>query len=342
MYRGQTIGVVVPAYNEADFVGSVIRSLPEFVDRTYVIDDCSTDATWQAIQATSTAINETREDTETDRVETDGGQVFDNPIQPIRHDRNRGVGGAIKTGYRRALEDGIDVVAVISGDGQMDPDILDEFLDPIVTGAVDFTKGDRLTPEFRSGMPPWRRFGSYLLTRLTRIASGYWEMSDSQNGYTAISREALEAIDLDRLYEGYGFINDLLIQLNVHDLRIADVEMEPRYGDETSHIRYSEFVPKLSWLLLRRTVWRYRTKYTLGSLHPCIVFPLVGVLGSILGVGVSAWSLVEAEPGTVFGSVSTLLLALGACCWLLTLVADRYVNRDLQATLSDTLDVSSD
>ncbi len=266
MYNEQTVGVVVPAYNEAGFVGEVIDTIPEYVDRIYAIDDCSTDETWQEIQMHAEQANETDQESR-QKVLADGGVAdrdggVSDRVIPIRHEENRGVGGAIKTGYNRAYDDGIDVTAVMAGDGQMDPEKLPRLLDPIVAGEADYTKGNRLMcPGYQEGMPKFRLFGNRVLTHLTQISSGYWNSGDPQNGYTAISYDALDALDIDELYDDYGFANELLARLNVHDMRVTDAAMPAVYGDEQSSIEYHTFIPKVSKLLLKNYVWRLKTKY---------------------------------------------------------------------------------
>lgn len=284
MYKDTTVGVVVPAYNEEGFVGEVIETVPSFVDRVYAIDDASTDDTWREIREAAHRENEVPLDPIT---ATSGGTtVFQRPVVALRNEENRGVGASIKRGYSRALADGLDVVAVMNGDGQMDPEMLDRIVDPVVEGRADFAKGNRLlVPEFRRGMSRWRLFGNLLLTLLTRIASGYWGMMDPQNGYTAISADAIEAIRFETLYDEYGFCNDLLIALNAHDMRIADVAMPAVYGDESSSIVYSRFVPRLSKLLVRRLVWRLNTKYLMAEFHPLALLYYLGAITTALGAG---------------------------------------------------------
>ena len=247
MYENSSIGVVVPAYNEAGFVGEVLETLPSFVDRAYAIDDCSTDETWAEIRRAKRRTEH--------RVEEESFVV------PIRHEENRGVGGAIKTGYLRALEDDIDVVAVMGGDGQMDPDELGRIVEPVVEGRADYAKGNRLIRESdHAEMPPFRYVGNVILTYLTKIATGYWHVGDPQMGYTAISRSALEAIDIERMYEFYGYCNDLLVRLSAAGRTVVDVPAPLFYGDETSTISYAEYIPRVSLMLLRMFVWRLATK----------------------------------------------------------------------------------
>jgi glycosyltransferase involved in cell wall biosynthesis len=217
-------------------------------------------------------------------------------VVPIRHEENQGVGAAIKTGYRRAYADGIDVVAVMAGDGQMDPDLLPAILDPVVSGRADYAKGNRLRSEDHTeAMSGWRLFGNALLTLLTKIASGYWKMMDPQNGYTAVSRRALDRIDLDAVFDDYGFANAMLVHCNVADLRVADVPTPAVYGDEESHIEYSTFVPQLSALLARGFGWRLQRKYLLRDFHPLAFLYGLGVLGTFGGVYATLRGLLSGE-----------------------------------------------
>ena len=293
MFKGQTVAVVITAYNEEGFVGEVIETLPSFVDRAYVVDDASTDGTWAEIQSHAVALDGGRLRSSTG--EDDHGNVSiasdddsgDGPdVVSIRHETNKGVGAAVKTGYRRAYDDEIDVVALMDGDGQMDPAILDRIIDPVVEGRADYAKGNRLlSREHTDGMSSWRRFGNRTLTFLTKIASGYWKTMDPQNGYTAISRRAIGDLDLGSLYDRYGFLNDLLVTLNAHSMRVADVEMQAVYADETSSINYSSFIPKVSGLLLRGFLWRMKTRYLVYDFHPLVILYLVGVAGGVSVAG---------------------------------------------------------
>lgn len=364
MYRDWTVGVVVPAYNESGLVGQVIETMPRFVDRVYLVDDCSTDGTWAEIgqyvervtdgghatpqpdrgdvrgpDATADSVEPTAAATadsasasseptlELARDAVDGEPTEKGPgaptgpaIVPIRHDRNRGVGGAIKTGYRRALADGMDVTAVMAGDAQMDPEQLDRLLDPVVEERAAYAKGNRLAGrEHLESMSSWRLFGNAVLSFLTKVASGYWEMMDPQNGYTAISREALETVDLDGLYEEYGFANDLLVELNTAGYTIADVSMPAVYGDEQSHIEYHTFVPRLSRLLLSGFLRRLGRRYVVREFHPLVLLYALGVggfLATTAALGVISRLRRETDAGTGDGSRATTLLLTGLYAFL--------------------------
>lgn len=339
MYRGNTIGVVIPAYNEAGFVGNVITTVPPFIDRVYVVDDCSTDDTWTEIQQHARLVNGRAR---TDEPLADGGSAFVQRVVPIRHEQNGGVGAAITTGYARARDDGIDVVAVLNGDGQMDPNNLARVADPIVDGVADYVKGNRLVfRDYRRGMSAWRFFGNSVLSFLTKVASGYWKLTDPQNGYTAISGTALEELDLDELYEDYGFLNHLLVHLNARGMRVADVAMPAIYGDETSGIRYSKFIPRLSWLLLRSFVWRLKVKYLVFDFHPLVLCYLLGavglVVGSLGGVVSLAAALLGDDTGLLGLGVSALLTLVGGLSVTAGMLLDMDESDDLELLQYDRL-----
>jgi glycosyltransferase involved in cell wall biosynthesis len=273
MYRGHTVGVIVPAYNEEAHVGEVLETMPAFVDRIYAVDDRSTDDTWQIIQeyaaaarrATDEEALEAESPTESEpeiRASIpDGGQIGGTEIVPIRHEENQGAGGALRTGYIRGRDDGMDIVVTMDADGQMDPDQLPRLLDPIADGEADYTKGNRLADrESRREMPPFRLLGNWMLTQLTKIASGYWTLQDPQNGYTAISHEALSAVDIEALPDDHEYPNDLLVRLNIAEMRVADVSMPAVYDDEESTIEYKRFIPITSVTLLRGFLQRLGTQ----------------------------------------------------------------------------------
>jgi glycosyltransferase involved in cell wall biosynthesis len=274
-YRDQTVGLVIPAHNEEPFVGSVVEETPSFVDRVYPVDDCSTDATWDVIESAATRVNRRRSPTE----------PYDCVVEPLQHDENAGAGAAVLTGYEAALDDGVDVVATMDGDGQMDHEFLSALLDPVIEGDVAYAKGNRLAGiDHVADMSAWRLFGNALLTGLTRISSGYWRLRDPQNGFTAVSSDALRSIDLDRLYERYGFLNDMLVQLNVVGVDVADVSHPANYGDETSGIQYLSFVPNLSWLLLRRFWWRLKQQARRDGDHAALTAFVGGIVSFVVAL----------------------------------------------------------
>lgn len=348
MYRGASVGVVLPAYNEEGFVGDVIREMPEYVDRIYAIDDRSTDGTWDEILEAARADaerNAARDGETVGQLVADGGaSALANRatvseaigrVVPIKHRENRGAGGAIKTGYLAALADGVDATVTVDADGQMDLSQMHRLLDPIADGDADYAKGNRLlSREYRAAMPRFRFVGNATLTFLTKIASGYWKTMDPQNGYTAISREALAAIDVENLYEYYGYCNDLLVKLNVRGMRVADVAMPAVYGDEESSIAYSRYVPKVSKLLLEDFLWRLKTKYLVLDFHPLALFYLLGAATAATGALGAGAALFAALPdlgaAAVRSATSVLVFVAGLTLLLFAMVFDMAESESLE------------
>jgi glycosyltransferase involved in cell wall biosynthesis len=240
VYRELRVAVVIPAFNESRKIVETVATVPGFVDHILVVDDASADDTSrQAELAASRRGDPAR-------------------VEVIRHAANRGVGGAITTGYRRALAIGADVAVVMAGDGQMDPDDLPALVDPIAAGEADYVKGNRfLHPALWSTMPASRILGNVVLSVATRVTSGYHHVFDSQCGYTAIHRHALATIELAKLFPRYGYPNDLLSRLRVADMRVVDVPVRPIYGAAwRSGIHLGTALHPIPWVLLRS--WGHR------------------------------------------------------------------------------------
>src|SRR5256886_12337013 len=176
--------------------------------------------------------------------------------------------------------------AVMAGDNQMDPYDLEHLVQPVARGEVDYAKANRLvTGEAWKLIPRARYLGNAVLSLFTKIASGYWHIADSQSGYTAISKQMLDVLDLDRIYTGYGFPNDILVHLNVWNARVRDFPSRPIYGvGERSGIRYHKVVPRISWLLVKGFFWRLREKYVIRDFHPLVFFYAFGMLASLAGL----------------------------------------------------------
>ncbi|MFC1965319.1 glycosyltransferase family 2 protein [Chloroflexota bacterium] len=239
MYNGYKLGIVIPAYNEEALIAETLKGMPTEANRVYVVDDASTDATRQIVE-----------------------RFVNGQVRLLSNDNNRGVGAAIAAGYKKAMEEDMDIVVVMAGDNQMDKKHLPELLTSIIEGKADYTKGNRISRMAnRQGMSTWRFFGNWALTLLTKIASGYWRIGDTQNGYTAITREALQRIDLAKIYPRYGYCNDLLVKLNVAGCRVVDVPIPARYSNEKSKIKYGVFIRTVSMLLLICFLWRLRVRY---------------------------------------------------------------------------------
>jgi dolichol-phosphate mannosyltransferase len=234
---GVEIGVVVPAFNEAAWIAETLASMPPFVDRVAVVDDASLDATGEIAKRSS-----------------------DPRVEVLRHETNRGVGAAIATGYRRLRARGAGVVAVMAGDGQMAPADLERVVSPVVCGEADYVKGNRVRhPDALRVMPLPRLIGTSGLAVLTRLATGLRPLGDSQCGYTAISASAIDALDLDRLWPGYGYPNDLLGALAARGLRVVEVTVRPVYRGEASGLR-ARHLATIAFLLGRVALRRRRAK----------------------------------------------------------------------------------
>ena len=317
MYKDRTIGVVVPAFNEERLIGQVIETMPGFVDHIVVVDDCSQDKTAQGVQR--------YQNEEDDRVLL------------IRHETNQGVGGAIVTGYKWCRDHQVDVTAVMAGDAQMDPADLPALLDPVVSGEADYAKGNRLiSGEAWQTIPRVRYLGNSVLSLLTKIASGYWHVADSQSGYTAANLEVLETLDLDNIYKRYGMPNDMLVRLNIYNSRVCDVETRPVYGiGEQSGIRPIRAIPKLGWLVLRLFVKRMFQKYVVRDFHPLVfsyalAISLLGIAFPILaGRLLIVWVISSAIP-SVNALAVMLVLITGLQFLLFAMWFDMDYSRDLR------------
>lgn len=314
MYKESKIAVVVPGYNEENLISKTVTTIPDFIDKIIVVDDKSTDNTVTIVESLQ--------------------KKFSERLILIKHERNKGVGGAIKTGYKKALDLDMDITAVMAGDNQMDPEQLPNLLDPIVEGKVDYTKGNRLEHVRKLEMPRIRRFGNSILTLLTKIASGYWGIIDPENGYSAISKRALEKIEFDNIYDGYGCPNDILIELNIKDIKVKDVEMPPMYRNEKSGIKIWRYSFRLSWLLLKGFFRRINTKYGGLHFHPLWLFYYSGIIMLLFGASYSLYLIYlrifiggSFSPGTVL--LPALFLIMGYLSIMFALFFDMEVNKEL-------------
>jgi glycosyltransferase involved in cell wall biosynthesis len=313
VFEGKRVAVVVPAYNEETLIQPTVRGIPDFVDRIYVVDDRSTDATAERAR-----------------------ELGDPRVEMIAHERNEGVGGAIVTGYQRAIEERIDVACVMAADNQMDPEDLETLVRPVARGELDYAKANRLfTGQAWELIPRYRYLGNAILSLLTKIASGYWHIADSQSGYTAVSLRTLELLDLDRIYRRYGFPNDMLVHLNVWNARVRDFPSRPIYGiGERSGIRLRKVVPRISWLLIKGFFWRMREKYVIRDFHPLVFFYMLGFLMSALGLGLGIAETVLRTLGNHITAATVVLVALlltfGSQFTLFAMWFDMESNKDLR------------
>ena len=286
MYKNAVVAAVVPAYNEGKLIAKVIETMPAFVDFIVIVDDCSSDSTAEVV-----------------------AQSTDSRVVLIRHEENQGVGGAIITAHQRAIELGSDVNVVMAGDAQMDPHYLPKLLDKVTDEGYGFAKANRFySPESFAGMPRYRILGNIVLSFMTKFASGYWNLFDPQNGYTAVRTSELSRVPLSKVSRRYSFENDMLIHLNIVETPATDVPIPAVYGDEVSSIRLRKVVPELLRLLFLGSMRRFWYRYVLWSFSAIALLTVVGSLFLLFGLIVGIWMVIEiANTGTATAATAMLV-----------------------------------
>ncbi|MBN1493774.1 MAG: glycosyltransferase family 2 protein [Candidatus Omnitrophica bacterium] len=269
MYRGKSVALVIPVYNEERLLGPTLKAVPGYVERVFVVDDNSTDSTRDVVR-------EYAKD--------------DKRIVLVEHETNRGPGQGIVTGYNAALEEGWDIIAVCGGDNQMPLDELSRLIDPLVEGKADYTKGNRFMEEGNAfaDMPKIRLLGNTIISLLTKISSGYYSIFDVVDGFTAITKKAAQAINWDKAWKGYGYPMDFLMRLNVKGFRVLDVPRRAIYleGERQSQIKGFSYALKVSPMLLRNFVYRLNMKYLFSNFHPLFFLFYAGFIFTVLGLWV--------------------------------------------------------
>ncbi len=309
MLNNKTIAVVVPAYNEENQIGMVVETMPDFVDRIIIVNDLSKDKTSDVVKsyfdkpenktpliiskknvAITKNIYNTAEQivNEKNRKEIEkfipskvaNKNPENNRIILIDHLENGGVGAAIARGYKWCKDYSIDCTAVMAGDGQMDPNELESICMPVVEENIDYVKGNRLKHASAFDLIPKTRFlGNSILSILTKIASGYWHVSDTQTGYTAISKNALNSINIYDIYPTYGMPNDLLVKLNISFCTLKEVTIKPVYNvGEKSKMKVLKVILPISLLLFKSFFKRMWIKYLFKDFHPLFLLYHLGIV----------------------------------------------------------------
>jgi glycosyltransferase involved in cell wall biosynthesis len=283
--------VVIPSYKVAAQIAAVIRSIPPTIDHILVVDDaCPQDSGGRA------------------------AETGDSRVTVLRHVVNGGVGAAVATGYRKALDLGCDIVVKMDGDGQMDPAFLPALLAPLEEDRADYAKGNRFR-DFRAlrSMPRLRLFGNSVLSFMVKAASGYWNVMDPTNGYTAIHRRALSQLNLARLARRYFFESGLLIELNIVRAVVVDVAMPSKYGDEKSSLRIprvaAEFPLRLASGFFKRIFLRYFVHdFNMASIYLLLGLPM---FAASVSWGAYEWleSILTGEPRTA-GTIMLVALPI--------------------------------
>lgn len=264
MYKENKISLVIPAHNEEKLIGPTLEHVPELIDRIYVIDDGSTDNMVEVVQK---------------------HLKKDKRIKLIQHEKNMGPGQGIITGYRAALADGYDIAVVVGGDYQMPLEQVTDLLDPLIEGRADYAKGCRFLQDTDSAkdMPKTRLVANMIISALTKMASGYYKIIDVVDGYTAITSRAIELVNWDKAWKGYGYPMDFLIRLNERGLKVVDVPRRAIYlpGERQSQIKGLRYALKVSPMLLRGFFHRILYKYIVRDFHPLAFFYLMGLLAPV-------------------------------------------------------------
>lgn len=284
------IAVVVPCFRVREAVLPMLARIPASIARVYVVDDACPDGTGLHVRE----------------------QCTDPRVEVLFNDQNQGVGGAVMQGYQRALEQGMDVVVKMDGDDQMDPDALPQLVGPILRGEADYAKGNRFYDLAQIGrMPKLRIVGNAMLSFLNKISSGYWDLFDPTNGYTAIHARVLAQLPLGKISRRYFFESDMLFRLNIVRAAVADVPMHSRYGAETSNLRISRVVFDFGFKHLRNTFKRVFYNYFLRDLSLASIELVLGFLFVVIGTGMGFWFWAESSrTGITATAGSVMLVAL--------------------------------
>ncbi|OQA91410.1 MAG: Undecaprenyl-phosphate 4-deoxy-4-formamido-L-arabinose transferase [Elusimicrobia bacterium ADurb.Bin231] len=310
MYRENKIVLVIPARNEEKLILDTLKGVPEYVDKVYVIDDCSTDSTAKLVREYSTN--------------------SDKRVELISHSKNLGPGAAIITGYKHAVKEKYDVAVVCGGDNQMPLDQMRDLIDPIIEGKADYTKGNRFMEgsEKLSDMPLTRVIGNTIISFLTKIASGYYKIFDVVDGFTAINKKAISAVDWDKAWKGYGYPMDFLVRMNVYRFKVLDVPRRAIYlpGVRQSQIKGLSYALRVSPMLLRNFFFRLYKRYFLGDFHPLIFMYIMGMLmlavGVFVGLFILTFKIKGGSPTGATAILSALFIISGGQLFLFGMLFD--------------------
>ncbi len=314
------IAVAIPCYKVTRHVLEVIQAIGPEVEAIYAVDDACPDGSGRFIE----------EHNRDPRV-----RVLYNP-------ENRGVGGAIVTAYQAAMADGMDIVVKIDGDGQMDPALLPSFVRPLLQGRADYTKGNRLfSPESVQGMPPVRLFGNAMLSFLTKLSCGYWNVMDPTNGYTAVRTSVLAELPLDKLEQRYFFETDMLFRLNTVRAVVKDIPMDSVYANEESNLKVGRVLPEFLKKHISRLWRRYVYNYLVRDFNVGTLYSLSGVLLLLAGTAFGTWHWVSgnfnSHPAT---SGTVMLAALPVLIGIQSLIA--FLHYDVSNVPTEPLSLSLD
>jgi glycosyltransferase involved in cell wall biosynthesis len=315
MYRKKKISLVIPAYNEQRLIKPTLENVPKVIDRIYVVNDCSEDNTAQVVLDCAKK---------------------DKRIVLINHEKNSGVGQGIITGYLQSNQDGFDIAVVVGGDFQMPLDQVTGFLDPLIDGKADYTKGNRFLIEGNvfEDMPKLRQLGNAIISLITKIASGFYKVYDVVDGYTAITKHAIGMVNWKKAWKRYGYPMDFLIRLNAYGLRVKDVPRRAIYlkGERQSQIKGFNYAVKVTPMLIRGFFWRLFKKYLFRDFHPLLLFYITGFILLPVGIVLAATMIYLQYSGLgVSGpraTLTSLVLIVGFLSLCFGMLFDMYDNLD--------------
>ncbi|MFD4836108.1 glycosyltransferase family 2 protein [Achromobacter sp. NPDC058515] len=306
------IAVVIPSYKVTKHILGVIESIGPEVGRVYVVDDCCPDASGKFVQE----------------------NCSDPRVVVLRNEVNQGVGGAVMAGYRAAMADGMDIMVKLDGDGQMDARLIPDFVAPIMRGEADYTKGNRFfnLEEIRA-MPKVRLFGNAVLSFMTKLSSGYWNLFDPTNGYTAIHREVARHLPMEKISTRFFFETDLLFRLNTLRAVVVDVPMDAKYGDEVSNLKIGKIVGEFFVKHVRNFSKRIFYNYYLRDMSLASIELPLGCLLILFGSLFGIYNWVEAaDVGSTTSAGTVMLSALPIIIGLQLVLA--FVGHDISAVPS--------
>lgn len=284
------VAVVIPSYKVTRHIADVIAKIPPEVWRVYVIDDCCPDHSGAFVEA----------------------NVPLDRIKVIVHPHNQGVGGAVMTGYRAAMADGADVIVKVDGDGQMDPRLIPLFIEPILSGEADYTKGNRFhdLEQVRS-MPTSRLLGNAVLSLLNKLSSGYWNLFDPTNGFTALHADVARYLPLEKISRRFFFESDMLFRLNTLRAVVVDIPMDAKYADEVTNLEISTVIGEFLFKHARNFFKRVFYNYYLRDLSLASIELPVGVIMLLFGIGFGGYQwIAPAHPGVPTPAGTVMLAAM--------------------------------
>jgi glycosyltransferase involved in cell wall biosynthesis len=278
--------VIIPVYKVAKHISEVIESMPEFINYIIVVDD---------------------------KCPQKSGEVADKLLNPkvivIYHEKNLGVGGAVITGYRKALELGADIMIKMDGDGQMNPAFLWDLITPLMENMADYTKANRFKDFMAIRSMPWiRLFGNSILSFFIKISSGYWDIMDPTNGFTAINKAILEEINLSKISKRYFFESDMLINLNIENAVVKDIAIPTKYGNEESSLSITYVLMQFPFKLVAGFIKRVFFKYYLFDFNMASVYLIIGLPMFLFGITLGAVEWIKSLSTGIARPVGTIML----------------------------------